>query len=96
MVETVKTPPPSIPLLQQPEEVNVTEAENEQRNFAPTVAVTTTTAASVQDPVDDASQTVKEVVQITTKTRFLGKSKEEAAAIRIQTAFRGHLVCVSL
>ncbi|TXG50227.1 hypothetical protein EZV62_022751 [Acer yangbiense] len=75
-----------------PEEVNVTEAENEQRNFAPTVAVTTTTAASVQDPVDDASQTVKEVVQITTNTRFQGKLKEEAAAIRIQTAFRGYLI----
>ncbi|KAK1563900.1 hypothetical protein Q3G72_034889 [Acer saccharum] len=91
VVETFKTPPPSIPLLQQPEEDNVTEAENEQRNFAATVAVTTTTAASVQDPVDDASQTVKEVVQITTNTRFQGKSKEEAAAIRIQTAFRGYL-----
>ncbi|KAI9174812.1 hypothetical protein LWI28_023050 [Acer negundo] len=90
VVETVKTPPPSIPLLQQPEEVNVTEAENEMRNFAPTVAVTTTTAASVHDPVDDASQSVKEVVQITTNTRFQGKLKEEAAAIRIQTAFRGY------
>ncbi|KAL5807245.1 hypothetical protein ACOSQ4_029978 [Xanthoceras sorbifolium] len=85
-VEAVKTPPPPIPL--QPEEVKVSEAENEQRNLTATVAATT--AVPVQDPVA-ASQTVKEVVQITTNTRFQGKSKEEIAAIRIQTAFRGYM-----
>lgn len=42
-----------------------------------------------------ADQSVTEV-RIVTNTRFAGKSKEEAAAIRIQTAFRGYLVCVVL
>lgn len=86
-VETVKSPPPSVP-LHPPEEVKVTEVENVQMNL--TAHVEVTTAASVPDPIA-ASQTVKEVVQITKNTRFQGKSKEEAAAIRIQTAFRGYL-----
>lgn len=42
-----------------------------------------------------ADQSVTEV-RIVTNTPFAGKSKEEAAAIRIQTAFRGYLVCVVL
>ena len=34
-----------------------------------------------------------EVVRLTTVNQFSGKSQEEVAAIRVQTAFRGYLVC---
>lgn len=86
-LETTKiTPPHPVPPLQ-PEEVKITVAENELSNHVAneevTTAVPTTAAVS-------ADQSVTEV-QIVTNTRFAGKSKEEAAAIRIQTAFRGYL-----
>ncbi|KNA15978.1 hypothetical protein SOVF_093320 [Spinacia oleracea] len=38
-----------------------------------------------------AAQAAAEVVRLTTVPRFVGKSKEEIAAIKIQTAFRGYL-----
>lgn len=85
--ETTKTMPPHpVPPLQ-PEEVKITVAENELSNHVANeeVATAVPTTAAVS-----ADQSVTEV-RILTNTRFAGKSKEEAAAIRIQTAFRGYL-----
>lgn len=81
---TLPSPPPQ-------EEVILTNAENEQNNHdysdvvAPTVTVETVAAPT---------QPATEVVQLTTvaQPKFAGKSGEEAAAIMIQTAFRGYLV----
>lgn len=39
-----------------------------------------------------AAQAAAEVVRLTAAGRYPGKSKEEIAAIKIQTAFRGYLV----
>ncbi|KAH7513002.1 hypothetical protein FEM48_Zijuj12G0150200 [Ziziphus jujuba var. spinosa] len=80
---TLPSPPPQ-------EEVILTNAENEQNNHdysdvvAPTVTVETVAAPT---------QPATEVVQLTTvaQPKFAGKSGEEAAAIMIQTAFRGYL-----
>ncbi|KDO55285.1 hypothetical protein CISIN_1g011955mg [Citrus sinensis] len=86
-LETVKTtlPPPAPPL--QPEEVEITVAENELSNHVANEEVITAVPAMAAVSAD---QSVTEV-RIVTNTRFAGKSKEEAAAIRIQTAFRGYL-----
>lgn len=85
--ETVKTtlPSPATPL--QPEEVKIAVPENELSNHVANeeVATAVPTMAAVS-----AGQSVTEV-RIVTNARFAGKSKEEAAAIRIQTAFRGYL-----
>ncbi|XP_044472843.1 protein IQ-DOMAIN 2-like [Mangifera indica] len=87
-LETVKTPLPPAPLQAEEEEVKVTEVEDDQRNYEASVAV----AAAVSDKAAGvADQTVPVVVRYTSNARFDGKSKEEAAAIRIQTAFRGYL-----
>ncbi|GFP80309.1 protein iq-domain 1, partial [Phtheirospermum japonicum] len=59
------------------EDVNLTEAENEQTKNSHSVAI--------------ASAAATEVVQLSTGARFTGKSKDEISAIRIQTAFRGYL-----
>lgn len=81
-------PPPSPP---QPEEVKLTEVENEQNMHA--YSVDPATAADSEAAVS-AAHAAAEVVRLTTITRFAGKSKEEVAAIRIQTASRGYMVCV--
>ncbi|XP_010244962.1 PREDICTED: protein IQ-DOMAIN 1-like [Nelumbo nucifera] len=77
-------PPPPPP----PEEVQLTEAENEQSKHAYSVAIATAVAA---EAAVAAAQAAAEVVRLTSVTRFSGKSKEEIAAIKIQTAFRGYL-----
>ncbi|KAK4424111.1 protein IQ-DOMAIN 1 [Sesamum alatum] len=64
------------------------EVEDEQTKHAYSVAVATAAAA---EAAVAAAQAAAEVVRLTTVTRFEGKSKEEVAAIRIQTAFRGYL-----
>ncbi|XP_010253551.1 PREDICTED: protein IQ-DOMAIN 1-like [Nelumbo nucifera] len=79
------TPPPPPP---PPEEVKLTEAENEQSKHAYSVALATAVAA---EAAVAAAQAAAEVVRLTAVTRFSGKSKEEVAAIKIQTAFRGYL-----
>ncbi|KAL0348442.1 UNVERIFIED_CONTAM: protein IQ-DOMAIN 1 [Sesamum angustifolium] len=70
------------------EEVKLTEVEDEQTKHAYSVAVATAAAA---EAAVAAAQAAAEVVRLTTVTQFAGKSKEEVAAIRIQTAFRGYL-----
>lgn len=89
--ETVTVPP-----LPQQEEVNLNNVENEQSEHAYSVAVATAVAAEAAGAAVTAAHAAAEVVQLPTVNRFAGKSKEEVAAIKIQTAFRGYLVCVTL
>ena len=89
--ETVTVPP-----LPQQEEVNLNNVENEQSEHAYSVAVATAVAAEAAGATVTAAHAAAEVVQLPTVNRFAGKSKEEVAAIKIQTAFRGYLVCVTL
>ncbi|GAB4836493.1 hypothetical protein Ancab_001405 [Ancistrocladus abbreviatus] len=70
------------------EETKFDEGENEQNKHAFSVAIATAAAA---EAAVAAAQAAAEVVRLTTISRFSGKSKEEVAAIRIQTAFRGYL-----
>lgn len=66
--------------------VKVAAAEDEQSKHAYPVAVASEAAAEVAVP---AAQAAAEAVRL---AGFAGKSKEEIAAIKIQTAFRGYLV----
>ena len=71
------------------EEVKLTDVEDEQTKHAYSVAVATAAAA---EAAVVAAQAAAEVVRLTSAAPFPGKSVEEVAAIRIQTAFRGYLV----
>lgn len=71
------------------EEVKLADAENEQSKHAYSVAIATAVAA---EAAVAAAQAAVEVVRLTTIPRYSGKSKEEIAAIKIQTAFRGYMV----
>ncbi|GAB4854909.1 hypothetical protein Ancab_023496 [Ancistrocladus abbreviatus] len=62
--------------------------ENEQNTHAFSVALATAAAA---EAAVAAAQAAAEVVRLTTISHFSGKSNEEVAAIKIQTAFRGYL-----
>lgn len=85
-LETVNLSPPP-----QPEEVKLIEAEAEpSEQTYPLEAATAT-----DDAVAPAAPAVVRR-QLNTGSRFAGKSNEEAAAIRIQTAFRAYLVCVAI
>lgn len=66
------------------------EAENEQNKHALAVAVATAAAA---EAAVAAAQAAAEIVRLTdvARSRYAGKSKEECAAIKIQTAFRAYL-----
>lgn len=70
------------------EDAKLTEAENEQTKHAYSVAYATAVAA---EAAVAAAHAAAEVVRLTSTSRFLGKSTEEIAAIKIQTAYRGHL-----
>lgn len=83
----------TVPPLPVEEEVKLTNTENEQRDHAYSVAVATAAAA---DAAVAAAQAATEVVRLTAVTRFAGKSRDEVAAIKIQTAFRGYMVRVTL
>ncbi|KAJ6316331.1 hypothetical protein OIU78_019590 [Salix suchowensis] len=80
---TMRSPPPP-----QPEEVKLTETTNEVNQHAFPVPVAT---ASVPEPARTTVQTSIEVVQLTKVNKYPGKSKEEVAAIMIQTTFRGYM-----
>ncbi|CAI9780160.1 unnamed protein product [Fraxinus pennsylvanica] len=87
--ETIQVSNPHpLPPLEDDEDVKLTEAENEQTKHAYSVAVATAAAA---EAAVAAAQAAAEVVRLTTVTQFTGKPKEEVAAIKIQTAFRGYL-----
>ncbi|KAK1320982.1 Protein IQ-DOMAIN 1 [Acorus calamus] len=79
---TPAPPPPN-------EQVKITDAETEQSKHAYSVAIATAVAA---EAAVAAAQAAAEVVRLTTPTsRYSGKSREDIAAIKIQTAFRGYL-----
>lgn len=83
----------ALPPLPQQEEVILTGAENEtiDHNHDPSVEVATSVAV---EPVVAPTQMATEVVRPipVARPQFAGKSREEVAAIKIQTAFRGYLV----
>ncbi|KAL2549432.1 IQ-domain 3 [Forsythia ovata] len=70
------------------EELKLTETEDEQNRHAYSVALATAVAA---EAAVAAAQAAAEVVRLTTAACNLDKTKEEIAAIKIQTAFRGYL-----
>ncbi|KAF3433894.1 hypothetical protein FNV43_RR24997 [Rhamnella rubrinervis] len=71
------------------EDVKPTEADNAQSKHAYSVALATAVAA---EAAVAAAQAAAEVVRLTTVPYYYsGKTKEEIAAIKIQTAFRGYL-----
>lgn len=80
----VSPTPPTPPF----EQMKLMEAENEQNKHAYSVAIATAVAA---EAAVAAAQAAAEVVRLTAAACNSGKSKEEIAAIRIQTAFRGYL-----
>ncbi|KAL8543052.1 hypothetical protein ACS0TY_003797 [Phlomoides rotata] len=70
------------------EDVKLAEGENEQTKHAYSVAIASAAAA---EAAVAAAQAAAEVVRLTTVSQFTGKSVEEVAAIKIQTAFRGYM-----
>ncbi|CAI9114850.1 OLC1v1015659C1 [Oldenlandia corymbosa var. corymbosa] len=83
-VENVPIPQPDpVPV----EEPDLTEVEDEQTKHAYSVAVATAAAA---EAAVVAAQAAAEVVRLTSTAPYTGKSLEEVAAIKIQTAFRGY------
>lgn len=84
MEETAPVPLPPVPV----EELKLVEAENEQNKHAYSVALATAAAA---EAAVAAAQAAAEVVRLTNVPRYPGRTLEEVAAIKIQTAFRGYL-----
>ncbi|KAK4433146.1 protein IQ-DOMAIN 1 [Sesamum alatum] len=67
------------------EEVKLSEVNNEQNQHAYNVALATAAAAEA------AAAAARAAAEVARLARGLGKTKEEIAAIKIQTAFRGYL-----
>ncbi|KAI5584985.1 hypothetical protein BDE02_06G117700 [Populus trichocarpa] len=80
---TMRSPPPP-----QPDEVKLIETTNEENQHTYSVPVVT---AAVAEHAPITVQTTTEVFQPTKVNKYAGKSKEEVAAIKIQTAFRGYM-----
>lgn len=74
------------------DDVKLTEAESEQNKHAISLAFAATVAAGAAVA---AAQAAAEVVRLTSMPLYPGKTKEDMAAIKIQTAFRGYLVLKS-
>ncbi|XP_012568226.1 protein IQ-DOMAIN 3-like isoform X2 [Cicer arietinum] len=70
------------------DDVKLTEAESEQNKHAISLAFAATVAAGAAVA---AAQAAAEVVRLTSMPLYPGKTKEDMAAIKIQTAFRGYL-----
>ncbi|KAK4743129.1 hypothetical protein SAY87_001130 [Trapa incisa] len=71
------------------ESVKLSEAKNGQSKQACNVALAAVAAAEAAAAA--AAQAAAEIVRLTGAPRFMGKSKEEIAAIKIQAAFRGYM-----
>lgn len=83
------SPPPALP----PREVRVAEVIVERnRDLSPPSTADAVNVRATDIPVVPSSS-APGVVRRATPARFAGKSNEEAAAILIQTIFRGYLVC---
>ncbi|PWA43195.1 IQ-domain containing protein [Artemisia annua] len=78
--------PPSYPSK---EDIELKQPQNEQIKFVDTIFYATPMVVDVEETVSHAK-----VNCVTSSPRFLGKSKEEIDAIRIQTAYRGNLVII--
>ncbi|KAF3641128.1 putative mitochondrial import inner membrane translocase subunit TIM14-1-like [Capsicum annuum] len=87
-VVTATVSPPHPPAIPTVEEVTLEEVKEEQTKHAYSVAVATAAAA---EAAVAAAHAAAEVVRLTTVNQFSGKSREEVAAIKVQTAFRGYL-----
>ncbi|KAD5961976.1 hypothetical protein R6Q59_000109 [Mikania micrantha] len=74
--------------LSPPREVNLATEENEQSQHAYSVAYATAVAA---EAAVAAAHAAAEVVRLASTSRLSGRSTEQLAAIKIQTAYRGHL-----
>ncbi|XP_045818355.1 protein IQ-DOMAIN 3-like isoform X2 [Trifolium pratense] len=75
-------------VVPQIEDVKLSEVENEQNKQAISLAFATAAAAGAAVA---AAKAAAEVVRLTSMPHFPAKTKEELAAIKIQTAFRGYL-----
>lgn len=85
-----KAPPQPPPPLPPAEEIKSLNIKNEDIQVHD-VEVATSVNAETSVP---AVQTAEVAIRAARIARFAGKSKEEVAAISIQTAFRGYLVCL--
>ncbi|XP_017609819.1 protein IQ-DOMAIN 2-like [Gossypium arboreum] len=85
-LETLKLSPPP-----QPQEVKLIEAEVEpsEQTYPVEVAIAAAAAVALAAPAEAVADVVRR--QSNTGPRFAGKSNEEVAAIKIQTAFRVYL-----
>jgi len=89
--QSSSSPPPALA----PREVRVAEVIVERnRDLSPPSTADAVNVTATDVPVVPSSS-APGVVRRATPTRFAGKSNEEAAAILIQTIFRGYLVCNS-
>ncbi|WOL01923.1 protein IQ-DOMAIN 1 isoform X2 [Canna indica] len=78
-------PPSSLPHPAEDKD-EVVEIENEQSKNPSSVA---TSAAT--EPIVTPAEATTAIIHLASTTKFTGKTREEIAAIKIQTAFRGHL-----
>lgn len=81
---------PHPPALPHPDEERVVEVENEMSKPAHYEPVA---ALASEEPAINQAEAAREAFHLANAAKFPGKSIEEIAAIKIQTAFRGHLVC---
>ncbi|KAG4930952.1 hypothetical protein AAZX31_17G176300 [Glycine max] len=70
------------------EDAKLIEAEKEQSKHAASLAFATAVAA---EAAVAAAQAAAEVVRLTSMPHYTGRTKEEIAAIKVQTAFRGYM-----
>ncbi|GJZ84078.1 putative IQ-domain containing protein [Tanacetum coccineum] len=80
---TLANPPSYYPSK---EDIELEQPQNEQIKYVDTIFYATPMVVDVDETVSHAK-----VNCVTSSPRFLGKSKEEIGAIRIQTAYRGYL-----
>ena len=88
-------PPPAAPPQPELEENKLTLAENADRHVHVAEVVSAVDAEVPAPPAVPPVQTAAVTVETATVSRFAGKLGQEGAAIQIQTAFRGYLVCVA-
>lgn len=92
--DIVMGPPPPLPPSPPPEDVRLVEVDDGESKYAYSAEVATAAVSKVA-----AAATSQSAVKVdqgtvlpTIPPHFVGKTKKEVAAIRIQTAFRGYLV----